>query len=89
MAVENLVTCPLRILSDQGEEADTLFSDSFVGGYAAEYLRSKLTGTWDIRSAVQKGCKASARVIEHIGCLEPICWADEIDIPASPRGSET
>ncbi|KAL8858524.1 MAG: hypothetical protein Q9178_005022 [Gyalolechia marmorata] len=57
--------------------------DSFVGGYTAEYLKSKSTGNWDIESAVQKGCKAAARVIEHLGCLEPICWADEIDIPRS------
>ncbi|KAL8902732.1 MAG: hypothetical protein Q9207_004429 [Kuettlingeria erythrocarpa] len=63
--------------------------DSFVGGYTAEYMNSKRSGRWDIKAAVQKGCKASARVIERIGCLEPICWADEIDTPATSRDLAT
>ena len=36
---------------------------------------------WDIKVAVKNGCKAPARIIEHVGCLNPICWADEVDIP--------
>lgn len=62
-------------------ETDNSYSDSFVGGYTAEWLKSKQTGNWYIKAAVQNGCKASARVIEHVGCLEPICWADEIGTP--------
>ena len=55
--------------------------DSFVGAYAAQYMAQKQKGHWDIKAAVQYGCKASARVTEHFGCLKPIVWADEVDIP--------
>ena len=56
-----------------------------MGGYAAKYLADKQKGEWDIRAAVEFGSKASARVIEHLGCLHPICWADEVDIPRFPQ----
>lgn len=56
-------------------------SDTFVGAYAAEYLKQKLEDEWNIEAAVRYGCKASARFIEHIGYLEPIPWADEVDKP--------
>lgn len=59
-----------------------------MGAYAAQYMAQKLQGQWDIRAAVQYGCKASARVIEHLGCLEPIVWADEVDIPRYPNKAE-
>ena len=52
-----------------------------MGAYAAQYMAQKQRGQWNIEAAVQYGCKASARVIEHIGCLDPIAWADEVDIP--------
>ena len=55
--------------------------DSFVGGYMAQYMAQKPKGQWDIKAAVQYGCKASARVIEYLGCLDPIVWADEVDKP--------
>lgn len=55
--------------------------DSFVGGYVSQYLKQRQEGEWDIKVAVQYGCKAAARVIEELGCLEPIPWADEVDIP--------
>lgn len=65
--------------------------DSFVGGYVAELLAQKRggeinveTGQWDIEAGIAYGCKASARVIEAIGCLDPIAWADEVDIPRRP-----
>jgi sugar/nucleoside kinase (ribokinase family) len=62
-----------------------------VGGYAAQYMAQKQQkGQWDIKAAVQYGCKASARVIEHLGCLDPIVWADEVDIPRySNKAEET
>lgn len=53
--------------------------DTFVGAYAADYMAQKRKGKWDIEAAVLYGCKASARVIEHLGCLHPIPWADEVD----------
>ena len=60
-----------------------------MGGYAAQYIAQKQKGQWDIKAAVQNGCKASARVIEHLGCLAPIVWADEVDIPRSAVEKET
>ena len=47
----------------------------------AQYMAQKQKGQWDIKAAVQYGCKASARVIEYLGCLNPIAWADELDTP--------
>ena len=44
-------------------------------------MAQKQKGQWDIKAAVQYGCKASARVIEYLGCLDPIAWADEVDTP--------
>ncbi|KAG8530278.1 uncharacterized protein KY384_004779 [Bacidia gigantensis] len=67
----------LRILDTAGA------GDSFVGGYTASYMAQKLDlpegGKWDIKAAISNGNKAAARIIEHVGCLEPICWADEVD----------
>ncbi|KAL9124753.1 MAG: hypothetical protein Q9217_005949 [Psora testacea] len=60
----------------------------FVGGYVAQYMAQKQKGEWDIKAAVQYGCKASARVIEHLGCLHPIVWADEVDIPLKSKEAE-
>lgn len=62
--------------------------DSFVGGYTAKYLTQKQKGQWDIKEAVQYGCKAAARVIEYLGCLDPIVWADEVDLPRYPKDVE-
>lgn len=62
--------------------------DSFVGGYTAEYIAQKQKGQWDIREAVQYGCKAAARVIEYLGCLDPIVWADEVELPRYVDGGE-
>ena len=39
------------------------------------------SGQWDIKAAVQYGCKASAPVIEYLSCLDPIVWVDEVDTP--------
>ena len=67
-------------------------SDNFVGGYTASYMSQKLRlpegGRWDIKAAVENGCKAAARIIEHVGCLNPICWADEVDIPWYSKKAE-
>lgn len=59
-----------------------------MGGYAAQYMAQKQKGQWDIKAAVQYGCKASARVIEYLGCLDPIVWADEVDIPRKSNDAE-
>ena len=65
--------------------AELYHRDSFVGGYVAEYLAQKQRGeAWNIEAAIAYGCKASARVIEELGCLDPIAWADEVDIPRRP-----
>ncbi|KKA22723.1 hypothetical protein T310_3266 [Rasamsonia emersonii CBS 393.64] len=54
--------------------------DTFVGTYAVEYIRQKQRGEeWDIRKAIARACKASARTIERLGAQESIPWADEID----------
>jgi len=44
-------------------------------------MDQKQRGQWDILEAVAFGCKAAARVIEHIGCLDPIAWRDEVNHP--------
>ncbi|KAF7502386.1 hypothetical protein GJ744_005964 [Endocarpon pusillum] len=62
--------------------------DTFVGAYAAQYMAQKKKGQWDIEAAVKYGCKASACVIEHVGTLIPIPWADEIDIVRHPNEAE-
>lgn len=51
-------------------------------------MQQKLMGEWDIKVAVQYGCKAAARIIEHVGCLSQIGWADEIDIIRYPEEAE-
>jgi hypothetical protein len=56
-----------------------LFRDTFVGTYAVEYVKQKQHGKWDIRAAVERACKASARTIEQLGAQESIPWADEVD----------
>lgn len=61
--------------------------DTFVGAYGVEVVRQMASGMpFDIRKAVQFACKASARVIQKIGCLEPIPWLDEVE--CSPAGQE-
>ena len=51
-------------------------------------MAQRQQGQWDIKAAVKYGCKASARVIEHLGCLDPIVWADEVDIPRYSNRAE-
>jgi len=60
--------------------------DTFVGTYGVEYVRQKQMGKWDIRQAVERACKASARTIEQLGAQEAIPWADEVDLSPSERG---
>jgi hypothetical protein len=50
-----------------------------VGAYAVEYVRQRNRGTWDIKFAVERACKASASVIQKVGCQLAIPWADELD----------
>ena len=56
----------------------TFRRDSFVGAYVAQYLTQLAKDEWNIRSAVEYGCRAAARVIGSLGCLKPIPWADEV-----------
>ena len=43
-------------------------------------VRQKHSGKkFDIGRAVRFACKASSRIIEHIGCLEPIPWFDDLE----------
>lgn len=44
-----------------------------------EFVQQKYQGKWDIRQAVKRACKASARIIEKLGAQEAIPWADEVD----------
>ena len=53
--------------------------DTFVGYYTMEYVRQREQGVWDIRKAVELGCKAASKTIEQIGAQDSIPWADEID----------
>lgn len=53
--------------------------DTFTGHYALEYVKQKYRGEWNIRKAVERGCKAAAKTMEQIGAQESIPWADEID----------
>jgi ribokinase len=56
-------------------------SDTFVGTYALEYVRQKQRAEpWDIRRAVERGCRAAAKTCEQLGAQESIPWADEIDV---------
>lgn len=50
-----------------------------MGNYAADYIRQKQLGAWDISRAVARACQASARTIGRFGAQESIPWADEID----------
>jgi hypothetical protein len=54
-----------------------------VGTYGVEFVQQKWRGRWDIRQAVARACKASARTICTLGAQEAIPWADEVD-PAHP-----
>ena len=56
-----------------------------MGAYAVNYIQQKHTNKWDIKLAVEYACKASARTIEHQGCLDPIPWADKVDVPRYPK----
>ena len=62
-----------------------LFRETFIGAYAAEYVRQVSTGrykngSWDIEAAVRRGCKASNYILNHEGCIYPLPWANEIDV---------
>jgi len=54
---------------------NNLFSDTFTGYYAADYL---LQTQWNVELAVSRACKAAARTIQRLGAQEAIPWADEI-----------
>jgi hypothetical protein len=84
--------CPSETPLEQGRihvtlmnlETNELSSDTFVGYYAMEFVRQNRTRPfqsfqWDIRKAVELGCKAAAKTISEIGAQEAIPWADEIE----------
>ncbi len=45
------------------------FRDTFTGNYVLEYVRPKQHDTWDIKKAVERGCKAAARTMEQLRSL--------------------
>ncbi|KIX02824.1 uncharacterized protein Z518_08767 [Rhinocladiella mackenziei CBS 650.93] len=53
--------------------------DAFLGCYAADYVRQKAQGEWNIQQAVQRAHRALACTISRIGAQTSIPWADEID----------
>lgn len=54
-------------------------SDTFTGAYAVQFVRQKHIGLWDIRKAVEYGCKASSRTIQSVGAQESIPWSDDLE----------
>lgn len=58
--------------------------DTFVGAYGVEVVRQMTSGmAFDIKRAAHFACKASARIIQNIGCPEPISGHDELEyLPA-------
>lgn len=56
-----------------------MYSDTFVGYYAMEYVRQKYHNIWNIEKAVELGCKAAAKTISGWGAQDAIPWATEID----------
>jgi ribokinase len=59
--------------------ADIWDSDTFTGVYAAEYLRQRQEGGWDIGRAVRRANKAAALSVMRVGAQEGIPWKDEIE----------
>ena len=59
------------------------YRDTFVGAYAVQWVKGMKTGGWDLKSAVRHCCKASAQIIQQVGCQKAIPWASDID-PAIP-----
>ncbi|KAF2121807.1 ribokinase-like protein [Lophiotrema nucula] len=53
--------------------------DTFVGMYAAEYVRQKREGVWHLRTAVELACRAAAKSVGRLGAQEAMPWRDEID----------
>lgn len=49
-----------------------------MGAYAVDYIKQKDVGEWDIKRAVQSGCKAAALAIQRLGAMDAIPWADEV-----------
>jgi ribokinase len=64
--------------------ADISSRDTFVGAYAVLWVKEKQCGKWDLRSAVEYACKASARTIQKVGCQESIPWASDLSSVVSP-----
>jgi len=76
-------------------------SPAFAGVYAVAYMRQKDSDKWDLKSAAERGVKASALKILKLGSRESLPWAEEIksfretplfeslqellDVAASPR----
>jgi ribokinase len=60
-------------------KSDSHPSDTFTGAYAANYLRQKAAGHWDIRGAILQANKAAALTVSKVGAQEGIPWLDEMD----------
>lgn len=55
-----------------------------MGVYAAEYLRQKARGEWNIRDAVARANRAAAHTVCQMGAQEAIPWANIIDSEPEP-----
>ena len=65
--------------------AKTPCRDTFVGAYAVQWKKEKQQGgKWNLRTTVEYACKASAHIIQQVGCQESIPWASDL----SPIASE-
>ena len=59
--------------------SDVCSRDTFTGAYAADVVRQKQYGKdWDIKHAVELGCRAAAWTIKEIGAQESVPWLDEV-----------
>jgi len=59
---------------------NTKHRDTFVGTYALEFVRQRRkNSSFDIKKAVQRGCRAAARTLLELGAQDAIPWADEIE----------
>lgn len=47
--------------------------------YAAELIKQKLLGTWDIKATVEKANRASAISSAKVGYHDAVPWADQLE----------
>lgn len=68
------------LLSDHSSLSLTIRSDTFVGAYAAEYVRQqKIENAWDIEKAVVRACAAGGLAVTEAGGQAGIPFANQIE----------